>query len=831
MPEAIPMKRTLLKNSLRALLTGLTISLSSTILLPTSALAQISGLTQTDAQLTLAKDSPFRDPDIIYLEADELINDQEANILIAQGQVEGRYQDKTIRADKVKYDLSTGQVIATGNVVLVNANGSTQYAHKLELSDELEAGTAADFTARFPEGGQLSAAFAKRTSEEGVELYNAYYTACEACVKNGKVKKPTWRLKARRVKQDAKTKSIRYRDAVFEFKGVPLFYTPYLAHPDPTVGRASGFMIPFAGLSSSKGLNFEAPYYVALSPYSELTLTPHVYQNVNPLLEAQYRKQFHTGEINIEGSITHAHFFDRNGEDFTETAVFTNPDLSLRSNKWRSHLFLDGEFHLNNTWRWGFQAGYATDDNYLYRYDLDEQQKQFGLYTAGSRRLMQQAFLVGQNDSFRFSTSAFGLVSLRTTLRGTPERDANNDLIIDPNTGAFVYDLERLRVSREDDSALPVIAPKIEITKYLKDPLLGGRLKIFGDSTVLTRENPRLGRTEYAASYIRATGGLDWQRNWIAPAGIEVKPFANAKYDYYKLEAKDEPSFNFSRATSQAGVDLRWPFMKTGKNINWTIEPRVQVTQSFGDGKLENFDYLKSNNRTVFLAQDGIDIDLDQTLLWSSNKATGFDLWQKGFRADGGASVSADWGVYSRASLFLGQSYYNGSDNNAYSLVSGLQDDKSDIVGQFDLKLGRRFSTTTRVRYDDDESAFRRLDTSINYSDSRIGARLRYYRIDSATFSTSTDPDVLTPPSEEISANFSLRLHDDWKATYRIKHDIDRDITSDQTFGLVYDDDCTQIELFYIRKNNGQNLIGQSSGFGIRISLLSLGDFGPNSKK
>jgi len=81
---------------------------------------------------TLAADSPFQDPDIIYLEADELINNEELQILTAAGEVEGRYQDRTLRADRVIYNLSSGSVVATGNVVLVDSTGASQYADKLE---------------------------------------------------------------------------------------------------------------------------------------------------------------------------------------------------------------------------------------------------------------------------------------------------------------------------------------------------------------------------------------------------------------------------------------------------------------------------------------------------------------------------------------------------------------------------------------------------------------------------------------------------------------------------------------------------------------------------
>lgn len=792
-----------------------------------NASAQVD-FVKSDEELNLAEDSPFRDPDIIYLEADELDNDPNNGILTAKGQVEGRYQDKSLRADRVVYNTNTGQVIATGNVALINADGSTQYADKLELSDELEAGTAANFTARFPTGGQLAGALAVRDNEEGVELYNAYYTACEACKEDGKVKKPTWRLKARKVKQNPKNKSISYRDAVFEFKGIPLLYTPFLAHPDPTAGRQSGWLIPFAGHSGNKGLNFQAPYYFALSPYSELTLTPHIYQGVNPLLEAQFRKKFFSGEINLDGSITYGNFFDNDGDNFLDTAVFTNPEESLRSEKLRSHIFATGAFDISDNWNWGFQAGYATDDNYLDRYDLEENQPEFGLYQADSRRLMQQIFAVGQGDDFRLSTSAFGFVSLRTSVREGQIADPNNP-------GQFIDNPNQIIVSRENDSSLPVVAPKIELTKYFSDPIAGGRLKLFADTTYLTRESGQvLGGGDSATEYVRGTGGLNWQKNWIAPAGIEVKPFAQGRFDFFQLEAEGAESFDFSRTIGQVGVDIRWPFLKPGKNVNWILEPRVQITQNFGDGKRENFLALNGTGDMAELAQDGLDVDLDHALLWSSNKSTGYDIWQEGFRADVGASIGANWGTSSGASLFLGQSYYSGSDNLAFELNSGLQEDKSDLVGQFELKLGPRFATTTRVRYDEDDNKFRRLDTNFSYRDSRFNTYVRYYKVDSAIAPPAVDPDSpfaedFNIPTQEISGSLGVRLIDNWSTRYTVNRDIDQDITRRQALSLIYDDDCTRIELMYEKKDNGLGIIGQTDGFGIRVSLLSLGDFGDNN--
>lgn len=789
-------------------------------------------VTTAPEDLQLAADSPFRDPDVIYLEADELENDEENKIIYARGSVDGRYQDKTIRADQVRYNVATGQVFAIGNVVLVNADGSSQYADKLELSDELEAGTATNFLARFPKGGQLASAFAARKTDTGIELYNAYYTACEACVVNGKTKKPTWRLKARKVRQDKDSRSIRYRDAVFEFKGVPVFYSPYLAHPDPSVDRASGLLMPFVGLSASKGLNFRTPYYFALSDYSELTVTPRVFQKVNPVLGAQYRRKFYSGEFNFEGSFTHASFFDNKGDTLSDLDFFRDPEESLFGNKWRSHFFTDGLFDINEQWKWGFQAGYATDDNYLNRYDFDETRPDFGLYQADSRRLMQQLFVAGQSDSFRFSTSAFGSVSLRTKIRRNIE-----------NTDLTLNNYNELLTSVENDSELPVIAPKIELTKYFKDPVVGGRLKLSGDATVLFRNaSPKRitrvlqpdGTTAITRNvdtdYTRGTASLEWQKNMIAPAGIEVKPFAMGRFDYFKFQSTDDDltlaqqeATNFNRSLGQVGVDVRWPFMKSDGDVSVIIEPRVQITQSFGDGKLDRFLLTDTNSNTVSLFQDSLDIDLDQALIWNPVKTTGFDLWQEGFRADYGGSITADWGDYSRAHLFVGQSYHGDKDIAAFSTSSGLSGNSSDVVGQFELNLGKQFSSSTRVRYNTENDAFRRLDTSFRYVGARIGASARYYRLDSQT-ALSLPDDV---PSEEVSGSISLKLIDNWSTKYTMFRDLDKKITRRQNLSLIYDDDCTRIEFIYTKQENDLGLVKQSDGFGIRISLLTLGDFSP----
>lgn len=778
-------------------LTAVSLSALILALLPASAAAQLGAQTAagTSRPLELDANSPFRDPDIIYLEADELINESGDGTLIARGNVEGRYQDRTLRADRVTYNNETGQVIAIGDVILIDPTGATQFADQIELSGELEAGTATNFTARFEQGGILGASFVVRDEKEGVELYNAYYTACEPCRENeAEGKDPTWQIKARKVKQNPERNAIEYRDAVFQLAGIPVFYTPYLSHPDPSAKRASGLLAPFGGITGDKGLSVEVPYYWAIDDYTEATLTPHIYSKVNPLLEIDFRRKFYSGEITANGSLTYASAFDNNGESFDNPELFVDQDEATTGKRLRSHLFADGVFNLTDYWTTGFGIQAASDDLYLRRYDLNQYPSESGIYQSSGNRLVSQAFALGQNDTTRVSVSSFGFQSLRTSIT----RNAADSTLFD--------------VAREDDSTLPIALPKVELNHFITDPVIGGRAEIFGDLTLLSRSA--------GEDYLRGSGGLSYDKTWIAPGGIEVKPFGELRYDYIELDPEAGEKREFSRNLGQVGVDVRYPFIKHSNGTDIVIEPRVQVTQSFGDGELDSFSDVIGDAGASRLFQDSTGLDFDRANFFASNKSLGYDFWQKGLRADVGASASAEWGL-SRASLFLGQSYASNFDES-FGANTGLAGDKSDIVGEAELALGSKFSVKSRVRFDDDDGEFRTIDTSLRYSGERVNTNWRYYKINNQS---QPELNQLSIPAEEISGGLTVKLAKNWSTRYSVYYDIDQDVARRQELGLIYDDQCTRIELFYNNTRNDIGVVGESEGFGLRLSLLTLGEF------
>ena len=101
---------------------------------------------------------------------------------------------------------------------------------------------------------------------------NGVYTACEPCEEKPD-KAPIWRIKAQKIIWNGKAKTVRFEHSRFEFFGMPIAYFPAFEIADPTVKRKTGFLIPGITYKSDLGVGVIVPYYFALSPTYDLTLT------------------------------------------------------------------------------------------------------------------------------------------------------------------------------------------------------------------------------------------------------------------------------------------------------------------------------------------------------------------------------------------------------------------------------------------------------------------------------------------------------------------------------------------------------------------------------
>ncbi len=690
--------------------------------------------------------------DLVLLEADTLIDDPEAGVIIAEGDVQARYQGRTLRADRLEYRLETGSIRATGGVELIEADGSVQYAEDMQVDEGLSLGVATELRARFQPSGVIAARSAVRREAGDTELDHVVYTSCPVC-EDG-TRPPTWSLRARRAVQNTETAMITYRDAVLEVAGVPVFYAPYFAHPDPSAGPRSGFLQPDLGRNRRLGAYYEQPYVWAISPHQDLTLSPRVHQNVRPLLGFEYRQRFWSGDVLLTGSLTAEQDFDSQGDRFGDDAP-------------RGHIFATGRFQVNDDWSWGFGAERASDDLYLRRYDLPGAGESRGPFVGDVTRLITQVYLERQSPSSYSSLSTISFQGLR----------------------------------EEDDSRLlPLILPLGEISHSLTEPVFDGQVRL-GASTAI------LERTEGFDS-ARASVGAGWRRDWIVGPGLVVSPFMEARTDFYRIAANTagavEESFN--RSVALGGVELSWPFVTSGEGFSVVVEPVVMAaigSQGGNDARIVN--------------EDSQAFELDESNLFRPNAAPNFDLWEPGQRLSAGLRATARTDAGATVTALVGRRWRADSEP-AFTPSNNLEGRASDWVGAVGVDFGDRLSANVRARARDGSLALQRLDARVSGRIGRFTLATRYLNVDGAV----NAGDRL----EEISADVGVRLQDGWSVSGGFRRDLDSDTNLQHRVAVVYEDDCSFLELAYTRSETFDRRLGPSEGIRIRVGLTTLGVIG-----
>jgi len=704
------------------------------------------------AQSDEASDEP------VYIEADTLIQDQEAGVYYARGEVRARQNDRTLYADELEYRPLTGRVIARGSVAIFGQGAHPQYADEVELDDELGEGIAVGFATMLENNGRTAAAFAVRRDNGSVELTEAYYTACRLCEESGR--EPTWRLRAAQVIQDADDEMIYYRDVRLEVLGVPVLYSPAFAHPDPSIERRSGFLFPGFGVSSRLGAFYQQPYHWVISPSQDLTISPRLMTNVRPLLEADYRKRFWSGRVDFEGSLTYEREIDSDGDRFG------NED-------WRWHLFGAGQFDLSEDWLWGFGVQAASDDLHMRRYDITEvYSNDTGLLMPDGRRLLSQLYVQGRGDDYYAELSAASIQSLREF---------------------------------EDDNTLPAIAPLGEFRQTLELGDGFGRLRNTVSTVALTRDN--------GVDYRRASAGTDWRTQWIGGPGMVLEPFARVRADYYSfndlpgaLPGTAAAEDSFGRVLGLAGAEVRWPFFRPGETTDWIVEPVIQgvvASDAVEAGRIVN--------------EDSQSVDLDETLLFSANRAPGMDIWEEGSRIAYGVRATAFWGESGgRFRGFLGQSRRL-EGTPAFGPNTGLFDDESDIIAASEINLAG-FTGAARTRIDSQDGDINRLDLVASYTSDLFTGAIRYtgFNEDLARFG----------PQQEVILSTRTRISDSWSLVYNLRRDLEMGLSRTQEIGLLYRDFCTEFEILYQRENLNIGPLGPSESIQVRINLFTLGALG-----
>ncbi len=249
-----------------------------------------------------------------------------------------------LKSDKMIYTEKKSEINAIGNVIFNDLEGNTFFFDELISDDSINNLRGKNIRARLDDNSRITgSSFNKKNNISSLE--NAEYTPCvesDYLIKNC----PGWKLKSKRIFQNSDSKTIHYDHARIHLFNIPVFYLPYFSHPDPSVKKRSGLLMPTAETDQNLGDTFSIPVFYNIKSNLDLTFTPTFQSKSNNFYSINYRQLNDLGKINIDASLddnddnsgTSNHFFldsqiDNSYGNLDAFIQTSNDDTYMRKNK------------------------------------------------------------------------------------------------------------------------------------------------------------------------------------------------------------------------------------------------------------------------------------------------------------------------------------------------------------------------------------------------------------------------------------------------------------------------------------------------------------------
>lgn len=547
---------------------------------------------------------------LVTLRADSLVYLREEKLVLAEGNVELRQRAWILLADKLSYSEMSGIVRASGNVALSTPDGELIFAEQAELGRDLMEGDANEVSIRLVNDSRLAARSVALRGDQSFLRY-AVYSACRPCEEEISTDSPPiWRIKAFRVERNEGEGVIRYENAILEFFGFPVLYTPFFMHADPTIGKKSGFLPPRFFSSSQLGLGVQLPYFWNLAPSYDLTFAPRFYSDGGALWQGAWRHRTQTGEYNLDAAAV--------VENRANTLLQDTEEI-------RGALFGNGRFTPAKKWAWGFNLQTTSDDTFPRRFDLSRETELVSTLFAER---------VDQNDLLRVNGYYF---------QGLLEGDIQ--------------------------SQSPIILPLLEYTREFPRPFAGGRTFVEGNLLVLAREKGAQSRRSSASLTWDREFFDDLGSVYEFKAQLRGDIYHVEKVPYDDGRSRGRNAEVIGRLLPTAGLEWRFPLVRSQQEGQMLLEPIAQLLLSPNGGNPSgipnedsaSFEFDESNLFTVSKFP-GLDLWEGGKRLRYGTRATfigdggsqGSVLFGQEYRLDNEDSFAELTGLHDHASDYVG---------------------------------------------------------------------------------------------------------------------------------------------------------------------------------
>jgi LPS-assembly protein len=725
----------------------------------------------------------------VLVRADEVTYDENNEIVTATGNVELSQGERVLLADTVSYNRRTEIVTASGNLSLLEPTGEVIFGNYSELAGDLKDGIIQDFRALLIDNSRIAAAAATRKDGDRKEMSKGVFSPCNLC-QDDPAKAPLWQIKGERIIHDETRHKIVYHDAQIELDGIPVFYTPYLSHPDPTIKRLSGFLPPTLGNSTTLGTFFGLPYYGVIDESSDFTIEPEEFTQQGETLDLEYRKQFVHGSFRLAGSIADVN------------SASDNKSASTRGN-----LVAEGLYDIDDEFRGGFSIARVTDRTYTREFKIPETFVPITQRFAGTFEQNHVTNYVG--DPNQLTSTAY--------LEGFQGRNYEE---------VSAYDFQTLRAG-DNQKAVARIHPFAEYSAYYTPELIGGYFRFDTNILALSRavgiDSDRIsGLAGYYLPFRTGDGSLF---TWATTVQAD-----RYKVDGLNLDTTTTNTFNGTsgRVYPQTALKWQYPLFKHGETRSYLIEPTVQIVAG-----------TRGSNPTNVPNEDSRSFELDETNLFALQRFPGRDRVSSGQRIDYGIDLSTYGDHSGSGRLFLGQSV-RAQHDGTYALGSGLEHNLSDAVGVVSIQPQKWIDFSYRVRLDSRDLSLNRQEIAttmfgwngylsisyVEFEKKYVDALTSLNSGETTTTATTINGIETIPAVRSLQLVGSVPVTEYWKVIGTYVADVKLGQTQNAIASLVYRDECFGVALTYERDYFIDTGIKPSDTFLVRVGLKYLGDFG-----
>jgi len=482
----------------------------------------------------------------IDFEANALTYDDEANTVTASGNVVVTSGGQSVRAETVTWDRNSGEITASGGLLLVDSEGNRLYSDSLVLTEELRAGAMENMLLALREGGRLAAAQGERDEQGRLTLDRAVYTGCAVEDGDGCPKTPSWRITAERVTVDFEANRVRFKGAMLELFGMRLVPLPGLT--TTTNGSAiSGFLVPNLRVSASNGIEVNGQYYWRIDDNEDIAVGGHLFTEVAPLASIDYRKLSETGAFQATGYLTRS------------SRIGIGSDPGTEKNAWRGYFGANGKFQFDPHWSLTGSVRAASDRTFLRRYDISRDDRLRS--TVNLERIDDQSYL-----------SIAGWITQTMRFGAT-------------------------------QGQVPVALPVIDYRRRVDDPLLGGQVELQLNSLAITRTSGQDTQRAFAGATWNLRRITAWGQVISATALVRGDVYHSGQNELTATASyQGEPGWQ-GRGMAVGAVDVKWPLVGEVLGGEQVLTPRFQVVAS---PEIRNLDVPNEDSRAIDLEDSNL---------------------------------------------------------------------------------------------------------------------------------------------------------------------------------------------------------------------------------